>query len=132
MDNFKIYEAETVAKEQDKKPEDPKATATPAPTTPPAKPADPKKKELDKTMPTRDMADVYKQIEPFIKRYAFNSFRNVQRINAGIMLLTFGGSFAKMETAVLFDLLDSKFNDIFTVIKNRFDGDSSTVTMTIF
>jgi hypothetical protein len=37
-----------------------------------------------------------------------------------------------METAVLFDLLDSKFNDIFTVIKNRFDGDSSTVTMTIF
>jgi hypothetical protein len=121
MDKFKLYEADVAAKEAD--------------TDTPAKPAgvtEPKKKELDKTIPTRDMGEIYKKIEPFIKRYAFNSFRNVQRINTGIMMLTFGGSFAKLETGVLYELLDSKFNDEFTIQKNRYDSDSSTITMVIF
>ena len=78
------------------------------------------------------MGEIYKKIEPYIKRYAFNSFRNVQRINTGIMMLTFGGSFAKLETGVLYELLDSKFNDEFTIQKNRYDSDSSTITMVIF
>lgn len=100
----------------------------------PAAPAEkePKKKELDKTIPQRNMGDIYKTIEPFIRRYAANSYRYPQQINPGILQLIFGGSYAKLEVNVLYELLTTKFNDDFTVQKTRFDSDSKTITLTIF
>lgn len=120
-----FLEAEDVKQD---KPAD-KTTSTPAPT--PAANA-PKKKELDKTIPQRNMGDIYKTIEPFIKRYATNSYRYPMQINPGILQLIFGGSYAKLEVNVLYELLTTKFNDEFTVQKTRFDNDSKTITMTIF
>lgn len=93
---------------------------------------DKNKKVIDKSIPQRNMKEIFQKIVPFIKIYSPNSFRTARELNAGYMQLIFGGSWARIESNVLFDMLSTKFQDEFDIQKSRLDSGSQTVTLSIY
>lgn len=90
------------------------------------------KKEIDKSIPVRDLKAIFAKIAPFIKLYAPNSYRTARQITPNLLQLVFGGARCKVESDVLYDVLSTKFSDEFDISKSRLDRTSQTVTLSIY
>lgn len=131
MNKFKLFLEAQEEKPSDsnkekttEQPSEPKQTEKPSSTS--------GKKEIDKSIPVRDLKAIFAKIAPFIKLYTPNSYRTARQITPNFLQLVFGGARCKVESDVLYDVLSTKFSDEFDISKSRLDRASQTVTLSIY